>query len=325
VLDIIRAKSEEAEKAALAQLQGGLSGKIIAASDRLMDICAHLETHIDFPEDDVETGTMEEISDEIKEVRERLSRLAASYEEGRLLREGLKTAIVGRPNVGKSSLLNALLGEERAIVAETPGTTRDVISEYISIGGFALRIMDTAGIRESRDMAEKEGVSRSLRAIEEADLVICVLDGSLPPGSEDFEVLLDARGKSRRVIAVVNKSDLPAAWSPEENRIDDFVRLSAKTGEGVERLKLLIKKTFMKGASAEPSEAAIVTNLRHRLALDRAVEGLGDALESLGLDMPLEIVSVGLRDALHALGEIVGTANTEDILDRIFSQFCIGK
>jgi len=325
VLDLIRAKSDEAERAALEQLKGGLSRRIKDELDKLTGILAHIEACLDFPEEDLELETKEDFRAKMDEIRETLISLSNSYEEGRLLREGLKTAIVGRPNVGKSSLLNALLGEERAIVAEHPGTTRDLISEYVNIAGYALKIMDTAGIRKSHDMTEKEGVKRSLSAIEGADLVICVLDASLPLREEDMEVL--GRVKDKRRIIAINKSDLPRAWRELPAGYDEGASLpvSANTGEGIPALKARIAEIFGNASGKGEPAGAILTNLRHKLSVDRAAEALLRAKEELRSGMPMEIVSIELREALTALGEIVGAVGTEDILSRIFSEFCIGK
>jgi tRNA modification GTPase len=325
VLDLIRAKSEEAERAAMEQLKGGLSEKIKIQLDAVTGILAQIEAWIDFPEEELGSETKEDLTKRMEEIGEELAVLSKTYEEGRLVREGLKTAIVGRPNVGKSSLLNALLGEERAIVTDTPGTTRDVVSEYISIGGYALKIMDTAGIRASHEMAEKEGVRRSLSAMEGADLVICVLDGSMPLKEEDKDLLAKVKGK-RRIIAL-NKSDLPQVWGEVPN-LDGTKTLpiSAKTGEGIPALKGLIKEIFASSASkGEAGPGVVITNLRHKVSLDRGAEALFKAKEEMAGEMPLEIVSIELREALRALGEIVGAVSTEDILARIFSEFCIGK
>ncbi len=322
VLDIIHAKSEEAEKMALQQLEGGLSERIKAELDALANLCVHIEAWIDFPEEEIGSKTRNELQADMAAIRERLLSLVRTYEEGRLIREGLKTAIVGRPNVGKSSLLNALLGEERAIVTDIPGTTRDVISEYINIGGHALRIMDTAGIREGRDEAEREGVQRSLRAIGEADLVICLLDGSAPLAEEDREIV--ARLKDKKHIMAVNKSDISPAWETESEGLAGCLRISAKTGAGLDELKKKIKEGFF-GADREVREGTIIANLRHKLALEKAITGLEEAGAAFKEDLPLEIVSLGLREALAALGEVVGSVSTEDILEKIFSQFCIGK
>ncbi|MDA8169070.1 MAG: tRNA uridine-5-carboxymethylaminomethyl(34) synthesis GTPase MnmE [Nitrospiraceae bacterium] len=323
VLELIQAKSAQAEKLALEQLSGGLSGKINAVRDGLADICAHMEAYLDFPEEGIEEKTEGQLKAGIEQARENLLALSRTYEEGRLIREGLKTAIAGRANVGKSSLLNALLGQERAIVTPLPGTTRDVISEYINIGGFALRIMDTAGIRRTEDIAEMEGVRRSRQAIEGADLVICVLDGSARLTDEDREVLEAAEGKKR--IVAVNKADLPRAWRPGES--GDCISVSAKTGAGLEALKERIRESFTSRAKdpAEAAPGAIITSLRHKTALERAAQALERGGGALSDGMPLEVVSIELRDALDALGEITGMVTTEDILRKIFDEFCIGK
>jgi tRNA modification GTPase len=248
-----------------------------------------------------------------------ITALAESYEEGRFFREGLRAAITGRPNVGKSSLLNALLQQDRAIVTEMPGTTRDVIEEYININGLPLRVMDTAGIRQAHDMAEEEGVRRTMRAIEDADLVLGVLDGSMPLRDGDRELIERLRG--RHSIFVVNKSDLPQAEFGLPPDIPVF-RVSAKTGEGLDALKEGVFNSCMKTGGR--GEGVIVTNLRHKGALDasgKALRAARDAIEN----QPLEIAAMELREALDSLGEIVGAVTTEDILNRIFSDFCIGK
>lgn len=324
VLDVIRSRSEEAERIALAHLKGALSEKVKASLDELTGICALIEAHIDFPEEDIAIDAEREISEKLFRLREELFSLSKSYEEGKFFREGLKTAIVGRPNVGKSSLLNALLGEERAIVTEIPGTTRDIISEYINLGGYALRIMDTAGLREVNEKAEKEGVKKTLSAIDAADLIICVLDGSMPLQSEDLKLL--ARIKDKRQVIAANKADLQNAWNelPNEFSRNSFIRISAKTGSGIPELKNSIQALFGNNSGGE-SCGYIITNLRHKLALDGAADALSKAIEEISIKAPLELVSINLRDALQSLGEISGTVSTEDILNRIFSQFCIGK
>ena len=241
---------------------------------------------------------------------------------------------MGRPNVGKSSLLNALLKRDRAIVTETAGTTRDVLEEYLNIGGLLVRIMDTAGIRETHEMAEKEGVLRSLRAIENADVVIAVLDGSTPMNNED-KVVLEKIGDKKSIIAI-NKSDLPSAQPYLETALraysENAVMISSKTGSGLDSLKdkiLTLSLTRTENAQPESpfdeSPGAIVTNIRHKIAIDSAVAALNNGASSLRAEMPLEIVAVEMRDALDRLGEIVGAVTTEDILNRIFSEFCIGK
>jgi tRNA modification GTPase len=318
VLDVIRAKTEESEKLALEQLKGALSEKINNLRDRLLNICAHIEAYIDFPEEEIEPASMQEIKTGIEDLVNEISALCRSYDEGRFFREGLKAVIAGRPNVGKSSLLNALLKRDRAIVTEMPGTTRDVLEEYININGLPLRIMDTAGIRQAHDMAEEEGVRRSLQAIEEADIVLGVIDGSVP--LRDGDMSLVERLKEKNSILVINKIDLLQADLSLSDALPVF-RVSAKTGEGLDALKDAI---FNRCVHRDRTEGVMVTNLRHKLALDAAERGLKAALGSLEGE-PLEITAMELREALDRLGEIVGTVTTEDILNKIFNDFCIGK
>ncbi len=319
--DLIRAKTERSSALALQQLSGSLSRKIASLREALIGVCAHIEAYIDFPEEDIDVQTADELLQRLNMVISELKRLSSSYDEGRFFREGVSAAIVGRPNVGKSSLLNALVERERAIVTELPGTTRDVIEEYLNIDGLPLRIMDTAGIREAHNLAESEGVRRSLQAIDGADLVLAVLDISVPLGEEDLEII--ERVKNRRSIVVLNKSDLPHLL--EEDLLPGEmtrVRISAKTGEGLGSLKREIGSALSGGGA---SEGLMVTNLRHKLAIDRAAEALARGGEALREGMPSEITALELREGLNRLGEISGEVTTEEILERIFSQFCIGK
>jgi tRNA modification GTPase len=281
---------------------------------------------------------MESIQNELRSIIDALMLLSKSFEEGRFFREGLKVAIVGRPNVGKSSLLNALLNRERAIVTEIPGTTRDVLEEYLNIAGLPVRIMDTAGIRETHEMAEKEGVARSLRAIGDADLVIGIIDGTNALHEEDFVVL--GKIKEKKSIVALNKSDLPAAEDSLEKSLalysETILRISAKTGDGLDLLKKAIIDVGIGHAikargersaigQLEGSNGVIVTNLRHKVAIDNALNALNNASAAIQSSLPLEIVAMEMRDGLDRVGEVVGAVTTEDILNRIFSEFCIGK
>lgn len=328
VLDLIRAKTDASRKLALDQLQGGLSEKIISLRDRIMDVCVNIEAFIDFPEDEIEPKSKQELSFSMEDMYQHLLLLVKTYDEGRFFREGLSTAIVGRPNVGKSSLLNALLQKDRAIVTEIPGTTRDIIEEYLNIKGLPLRIMDTAGIREVKDLAEKEGVRRSLKSIENADLVIAVFDRSMPLQEEDFEVI--DRIRDREAILVLNKSDLPAvmdaavfsSFMPDASSF--CLQISATRGDGIDNLKDAVFESCLKNWNEQP-EGVIVTNLRHKNAIQCAATALKKAMNALAENQPVEIIALELRDALGKLGEIVGVVTTEDMLDRIFNQFCIGK
>ncbi len=328
VLDLVKSKSDESRRIAIEQLQGGLSEKITALRDRLTELCAHVEAYIDFPEDEIETSSTQSMSESMKDIGRELHTLIKTYNEARYFREGLSTAIVGRPNVGKSSLLNALLKKDRAIVTELPGTTRDVIEEYLNINGLPLRIMDTAGIRVVQDIAEKEGVKRSLQSIENADIVIAMFDNSESLTEEDFEVI--KKIKNKNAVVVLNKCDLPPAI--DQNSIPSFVlhpssfilNISATRGDGLEELKDKIFESCLKDWKEE-REGVVISNLRHKIAIENAKTSLDRAVSALIENQPLEILALELRDSLNRLGEIVGAVTTEDILNRIFNDFCIGK
>ncbi|GAB5046127.1 tRNA uridine-5-carboxymethylaminomethyl(34) synthesis GTPase MnmE [Thermodesulfovibrio sp. TK110] len=323
VIDIIRAKTEQAQKIALEHLSGKLSEKINELRDSLMKVCAHVEAYIDFPEEDIDGLTHEQIQSEIDRIKEEIKKLIEGYEEGKIYREGLKAAIVGKPNVGKSSLLNALLMKDRAIVTEIPGTTRDIIEEYVNIKGMPLKIVDTAGIREAHDLVEAEGIKRSLRAVELAELILLVLDMSRPIESLDEEIINKIIHK--KVIVVMNKKDIKSKkfQLPQPLKDKPAIEISALKGEGIEELKELIFNTTISGKYEQ--EGVIVTKLRHKIALENALEALENALQSFGKKEPLEITAMFLREALSFLGQIVGAVTTEEILNLIFSEFCIGK
>ena len=328
VLDLIRSKTDESRRIAIEQLQGGLSEKITALRDRLTELCAHVEAYIDFPEDEIETASKKDMLETMKDIDRELQTFLKTYDEARFFREGLSTAIVGRPNVGKSSLLNALLKKDRAIVTEIPGTTRDVIEEYLNINGLPLRIMDTAGIRDVQDIAEKEGVRRSLQSIENADMVIAIFDLSKPLRGEDFEVL--EKIKDKEAIIVLNKCDLTAAVNDSEitscipHPASCILRISATRGDGLEELKDKIFESSLKEWK-EARQGVVVTNLRHKILIESAEMSLNRAVSTLIENQPLEILALELRDSLDRLGEIVGAVTTDDILNKIFNDFCIGK
>ncbi|MCX7988539.1 MAG: tRNA uridine-5-carboxymethylaminomethyl(34) synthesis GTPase MnmE [Thermodesulfovibrio sp.] len=323
VIDIIRAKTEEAQKIAIQHLSGKLSEKINELRDALMRVCAHVEAYIDFPEEDIDGLTGKEIEDEIKRISEEIKKLIEGYEEGKIYREGLRVAIVGKPNVGKSSLLNALLMKDRAIVTEIPGTTRDIIEEYVNIKGMPLRIIDTAGIRESHDLVEAEGIRRTLKAVDEAELVLLLLDMSREIDRLDMEII--DKVKDKKVIVVLNKKDIKnKEFKIPEQLIDkQNVEISALNGEGIEELKEVIFNTVISGKYKQ--EGLIVTKLRHKIALEGSYLALKNAFESFKKNEPLEITAMFLREGLNFLGQIVGVVTTEEILNLIFSEFCIGK
>ncbi|HEX9021418.1 MAG TPA: tRNA uridine-5-carboxymethylaminomethyl(34) synthesis GTPase MnmE [Nitrospirota bacterium] len=321
VMDIIKAKTSRSHKAANEQLLGGLSSQIAGLRNRLLSLAASVEAGIDFPEEDIETESGHSPTDEIEGILAGVNGLLSGCKYGKIIRDGFATAIVGRPNVGKSSLLNALLRQDRAIVTEIPGTTRDVLEEYLNLDGIPLRILDTAGIRHAHDKVEQEGVRRSLAAIESADLALVVLDGSQPMTPEDRRVLEEVKGKN--ALAIINKSDL----SRKLGALDEpwaQVSMSCLTGEGLDDLKRTVSRLVMQGTIAS-REHAWAVNQRHQTALEQAKESLGKALESARTGLSPEFIAVDIRDALDSLGLIIGATHTEDILERIFNDFCIGK
>ncbi len=323
VIDIIKARSDQAERLALAQLEGKLSMRITGLQDRITTLCAYVEAQIDFPEDELETVKKNEIVETMRAVSKDLLYLSAGYEAGRFFRDGVATAIVGKPNVGKSSLLNALLEKDRAIVTEMPGTTRDVIEDTLNIQGLPLRIMDTAGIRETHNLAEAEGIKRGLKAVEGADIVIAVLDSSMPVDKADEELLRAVAYK--RTIVLVNKCDIRSPGFAVPEGPTNVVEASALTGEGISELKDMIYCVCISSGVRGETEVPLITNIRHKHSLDRASQALDEAVNSLLNDIPLEIVAMYLREALDCVGTIIGIFTTDDILNKIFSEFCVGK
>ncbi len=327
ILDLINARSEESLKLALNQLKGGLAERVIAIKENLLSALAVIEVAVDFPEEDVELVSHYELSKTLeKEVLTGLEELIRSYQSGRLFREGIAVVIAGRPNVGKSSLLNALLLEERAIVTPIPGTTRDIIEETATICGLPVRLIDTAGLREAEDLVEEIGVRRAKEKIAEADVVVFLVDGSAEPSEEDFR--LYAEIKDRPHLVAVNKIDIASQETLDLWRkafsAEKLLFISAKTREGLEALGKAIFELVTQGGPREIPQVA--PNLRQKIALEKAKEAVQRAVKNLKKPQFFpELVAVDLRDALSHLGEITGESTTEDLLDRIFSNFCLGK
>ncbi len=320
VLDVIRAETAASNKAAQEQLQGGLSAEIEKLRERIIGMLAGVEAGVDFPDEDIETPEGTSLEKSLLSVMDEIRNLQEGYSYGKILREGAATAIIGRPNVGKSSLLNALLRENRAIVTEVPGTTRDVIEESISIDGFPVRIIDTAGIRETHDMVEQEGVRRSIEALERAELVLLVLDGSEPLHEGDRKLLADTAEKE--TIRVVNKADMHRKLEYNDGAQKE-INISCKQGTGLEDLRTAISE-ILKGKATAVNHAWAV-NTRHKQALDITLSSLEKALLSAQEGISPEFIAVDLREALDSIGQIVGATYTEDILNRVFHDFCIGK
>ncbi len=326
---LIEAKSELSAKVALRQLEGSLSRKIRELRDFILETKAYIEAAVDFPEEEVEIIESGKVKERLLEAVGRIEEVIKTYREGRLIREGIKVAIVGKPNVGKSSLLNALLQEERAIVTEIPGTTRDVIEETVTFKGLPLRLIDTAGIRQAEDRVERIGIEKSLEKLKEADVVLFLIDGSEGFTEEDGEILERIEEK-KKVILVINKADLELKFrcrDAKELRLERCVEISAKKGEGIEKLAELITELVMlEPETVLGGDEVVITSERHKELLERAEESLKRALKTLesGVESP-EFLSMDIDDALGALGEIVGEVTTEDMYDIIFSRFCIGK
>jgi tRNA modification GTPase len=326
VIDLIQSKTRRSLELANRQRSGKLAGEVHRIKERLLDLLALLEAGIDFPEEEVPELSPPEVAQRLRESRNDLDALLGTYGEGRIYREGIAAVIVGRPNVGKSSLLNCLLKEERAIVTAIPGTTRDVIEEVANIEGIPLRIMDTAGLRHARDAIEEEGVRRTRDCLAQADLAIWVLDGSEPLTAEDFDILPQVRPK--KTVVAINKNDLAQRFSPGDlqGQIPEalLVSISALHGSGIEGLKKGIQRLALNGR-LESSAETILSNLRHKRAIEVARGALSEALSSLGANLSFEFITLDVREALDALGEIVGETTSGEVLDRIFEQFCIGK
>lgn len=316
VMDIISAGSDLALRAAQNQLGGAISKRVTEATDALLHSLAHIEAYIDFPEEDINPDSQSALLEGLNRIEAPLVALLETADEGRLLREGVRTAIVGAPNAGKSSLLNYLLGFDRAIVSEIAGTTRDTIEERVNIGGLCLRLIDTAGIRESQDIIECAGIERSLKAGENADLIIEVVDGS----RARIELPLEGSAASKRIL-VINKSDL--ALHPDWQENSDGLRLSCANETGRAALESKIEELFLAGHAESENLAAI--NLRHRQAIQEALLYLEATRASMQRGDSPELSSMELRDCWHSLCSITGSADSEELLGRIFSQFCLGK
>ncbi len=334
VLDTIHANTLHSLKLAQEHLQGGLSKIIQGHRDVLVKLLAHVEAEMDFGEEDIQFIKQDELKEKLRLTGRALEQLVESAHEGRIIREGIRTVILGRPNVGKSSLLNAFLAVDRAIVSNIPGTTRDVLEESIVVNGVMIRVFDTAGLRKSTDELEQEGMSRAEGVIEKADVLIMVFDQSRALTEQDQSFIKRYNQKPR--VLVLNKQDLPTQISLKELQeivgqdttpnepVSAYVQASAVTGEGIEQIKRSLK-TLAMGQRHEAGDSVLVSRFRHKVLLQKAAEALRNALAAIDDTQSAECVALELRVALQALGEIVGIVTNEDILDQIFAEFCIGK
>ncbi len=323
VMDIIRAKTDKAMNIAVKQLDGSLSDLINNTRQEILNTLAQVEVNIDYPEyDDVEEATTEIIREKTSEFEALLTNLLKTARRGKILREGISTAIIGRPNVGKSSLLNNLLREEKAIVTDIEGTTRDVIEEYVNINGVPLKLVDTAGIRETEDIVEQIGVERSKKALKEADLVLLVLNASERLTDQDRQ-LLEISQDSNRII-LLNKVDLP-----EKIEIDqlpeDHIKISVLKNQNIDQIENRINALFFENAGLVEQDATYLSNARHISLIEKAVESLQAVNEGLALGMPVDLLQVDLTRTWEILGEITGDAAPDELITQLFSQFCLGK
>lgn len=326
VMDIIKSRSDAALKVAVRQQEGQLSSEVRGLRKELLDVIVNLEAVIDYPEDDIEEMTFASVLDSVNKTAEGVNKLLANAHTGKILREGLRVAIIGKPNVGKSSFLNCLLKEDRAIVSEYAGTTRDVIEEQFLLGGIPIVLADTAGIRETEDYVERIGVEKSRRILNEAELAIVVLDGSAPLTEEDFEILELVKGRS--YVIIINKSDLGSA-NIKNSLTGEFknapvIELSAKTGAGLDVFTGWLQK-FVYGSDKHLGDGIYVQNARHENLLKNSLASMQDALSAAEAQMPYDCIMIDLRNAAGFLGEITGDTVRDEIINEIFSKFCIGK
>ena len=331
VIDVINAKNDNAIRASVEQLKGNMSEAVRKLREEILEKTAYIEAALDDPEHySLEREWREELEAQLGRLQKELERLIASYQSGKLIREGIRTVIIGKPNAGKSSLLNAMLGEERAIVTQIPGTTRDTISESISLGNLTLHLMDTAGIRKTDDLVEQIGVERALQSAEKADLVLCVIDASAPLDQSDREILSYIQHQPVRTLFLLNKSDLDTVVQaeeilgsmPEDKR--DFLVISALQGSGIRELTEYIENMFSLGEISYNDEV-IVSSLRHVELLKQAHASLAAVTESIRMEMPEDFYTVDLMDAYRALGQIIGASVEDDLVNEIFGKFCMGK
>lgn len=326
IMDLINSKTEKEAKASINQLEGDLSNKIKEIRHDLLDVMADIEAQIDYPEYDIEEVTNKKVLDILDNVNKKLENLKDSFRSGKILKEGIKTAIIGRPNAGKSSLLNRILKEERAIVSEIEGTTRDTIEEFITIKGIPLKIIDTAGIRKTSDTIEEIGVKKALNIANEAELILAIFDNTKEINQEDLEILNLIKDKN--AIILLNKIDVGDLNLDKRNELlstnKKIIKISAKVGSGIEELYKEIERMFQI-EGLETGGETIITNIRHKNQIELAIKNINEAKMAVLNNLPIDIISISIKQSLEELGKITGQNVSEDIINEIFSKFCLGK
>lgn len=323
VMDLIHGKTDKSISLSLDQLRGDLKNEIMKLKKLLLDVTAHVNVVIDYPEEGIDEPLPESLKNNLKEVYNRVDELIKSYDKGKKIKEGIKTAIVGKPNVGKSSLLNSLLKEERAIVTHIAGTTRDIIEEVININGIPLVLVDTAGIRETEDIVENIGVKKSKETISKADLLLFVVDNSTRLEKEDIEIYNSLSGK--KVIGILNKVDLDKKADIESFKNIEWIEISLKDNIGVENIEEKLYSHIIKENMENSSNELILTNIRHKSALEGVKESVANIFNTLEIGMPMDLIAIDLKEAIDNFSEITGEISSEDILDHVFKNFCVGK
>ncbi len=325
VMDIIQGKTEKSISLSLNQLRGDLREKIDHFKKALLDVTAHVNVVLDYPEEGIDDPLPQSLRKNLEEVYSEADFLIESYDKGKKIKEGIKTVIVGKPNVGKSTLLNSLLKEERAIVTHIPGTTRDIIEEIINVKGIPLVLVDTAGIRKTDDIVENIGVKKSKEFIEKSDLVLLVLDSSRALEEEDKEVIEKIKENNKKCIILLNKIDLERKIDLKDYKLENIIEISAKDSIGIEKMEERIYSYIIEEKVEDYSEKFIITNIRHKTALEKTKQAIKNIFDTIDSGMPMDLISVDLREALDSLSEITGEISSEDILDHVFGNFCVGK
>ncbi len=325
VMDLIQGKTEKSISLSLNQLRGDLKERIKDFKKALLDVTAHVNVVLDYPEEGIDDPLPSSLRKNLEKVYDEAGALIESYDKGKKIKEGIKTVIVGKPNVGKSTLLNSLLKEERAIVTHIPGTTRDIIEEIINIKGIPLVLVDTAGIRKTDDIVENIGVEKSKEFIEKSDLVLLVLDSSRELEEEDMEVIDKIKENNKKYIILLNKIDLERKINLDRYNMENIIEISAKDNIGIEKMEERIYSYIIEERVEDSSEKFIITNIRHKTALEKTKDSIRNIFETIDTGMPMDLISVDLKEALDSLSEITGEISSEDILDHVFGNFCVGK